>query len=62
MNSIERLHLLCQQSLLQVMQPMQVLQIQLANWISPPDIIHTRAQNHVQNSDFLEFSVKICYT
>jgi hypothetical protein len=43
---------ICHQSLLQVMQLMHLLQIPLANSISPLYIMLTRAQTHIQNSDF----------
>jgi hypothetical protein len=52
---------ICHQSLLQVMQLMHLLQIPLANSISPLYIMLTRAQTHIQNSDFLGFSTKVCY-
>jgi hypothetical protein len=50
-----------QQSLLQVMQLMHLLQIRLANSTSPPNITLTYARNHVQNADYPGFSSKVCY-
>jgi hypothetical protein len=50
-----------QQSLLHVMQRMLLLQKQLAYSISLPYIMFTRARTHVQNGDYLGFSIKVCY-
>jgi len=50
-----------QQSLLQLMQLMYLLQIRRANSISAHYIMLTCARNHVQNGDYLGFSSKVCY-